>query len=155
MSRDRSGPRDRVLAAIEIPALGIWLGALTGFAFVTAPLAFRLIAPLDVVRFAALVAGTLAVLTKWSYVLGGLACAVALVRGAYVRAALVALAVAAAYFHQHVIVQRMLAIPDLASPAYRALHQRSTEVFGAVVLLALVALVLAALQTGGRPSRSV
>ncbi len=73
MRRDASGPRDRVLAAIEITALGIWLGALLGFAFVAAPLAFRLIAPLDVGRFAALTAGQLAVLTKWGYTLGGIA----------------------------------------------------------------------------------
>ena len=32
---------DRVLAAIEIPAIGLWLGALCGFAFIFAPAAFR------------------------------------------------------------------------------------------------------------------
>ena len=58
-----SGRRDRVLAAIEIPALGVWLGALAGFAFVSAPLAFKIVAPLDIGRFAALTAESIAALT--------------------------------------------------------------------------------------------
>jgi len=73
MRNTPSGLRDRVLAAIEIPVLGIWLGALVGFAFVSAPLAFRIVAPLDVARFAALTAQTIATLTVWGYVLGGIA----------------------------------------------------------------------------------
>ena len=152
MRRDASGPRDRVLAALEITALGIWLGALLGFAFVAAPLAFRLIAPLDVGRFAALTAGQLAVLTKWGYTLGGIALIVALLRAVragdrtwdLARAALVALALVVSTYHQRVIVQAMLAATDLGSPAYHELHARSTQVYGAVVLLALIALVLAA-----------
>ncbi|MEA2664059.1 MAG: hypothetical protein QOI11_1003 [Candidatus Eremiobacteraeota bacterium] len=152
MRRDASRSRDRVLAAIEVPALGIWLGALTGFAFVSAPLAFHLIAPLDVGRFAALVAGQLAVLTKWGYALGGIALIVALLRAVragdrtwdIARAAIVAVALALSTYHQRVIVQAMQVTPDLTSPAYHALHARSTQVYGAVVLLGLIALVLAA-----------
>lgn len=152
MRRDASRSRDRVLAAIEIPALGIWLGALLGFAFVAAPLAFRLIAPLDVGRFAALIAGQLAVLTKWGYALGGIALLAALLRAVragdrtwdFARAAIIAAALALSTYHQRVIVQAMQRTPDIASPAYHALHARSTQVYGAVVLLGLIALVLAA-----------
>ncbi len=152
MRRDASPLRDRVLAAVEITALGVWLGALIGFAFVSAPLAFHLIAPLDVARFAALTAGQLAVLTKWGYALGGVALLVALLRSAsagdrtwdIARAALVALALALSTYHQRVIVQAMQITPDVTSPAYHALHARSTQVYGAVVLLGLIALVLAA-----------
>ena len=32
---------DRILAAVEIPAIGLWLGALCGFAFIFAPAAFH------------------------------------------------------------------------------------------------------------------
>lgn len=152
MRRDASRSRDRVLAAVEIVALGIWLGALIGFAFVSAPLAFHIVAPLDVGRFAALTAGQLALLTKWGYALGGSAVLVALLRAVragdrtwdLARAACVALALLLSTYHQRVIVQAMLSSPDLGSPAYHALHARSTQVYGAVVLLGLIALVLAA-----------
>ena len=78
--KDRSGLPDRVLAAIEILSLGSWVGALAGFAFVTAPLAYSLVAPISVSRFAALTIGSLAALTLWGYVFGGLALGVAVVR---------------------------------------------------------------------------
>ena len=150
--RTASVRRDRVLAAIEIPALGIWLGALVGFAFISAPAAFRIIAPLDVARFSTLIAETLGRLTRWGEVLGGLAFVVILLRSSAaadrtldaIRALLVAGAVAVAYYHQRVIVQQMRAIPDVTSPAFHALHARSTQVYGLAVLLVLTALVLAA-----------
>lgn len=149
-----SGRRDRVLAAIEIPALGIWAGALVGFAFVSAPLAFRTVAPLDVARFAALTAQTLAQLTIWGYVLGGIAIVVALLRSAYAgdrtwdfgRAALLVLALLLASYQQRAIVPAMGAIADVHGPEYAALHGRSTLVYGIVLLLALTALVLAAVR---------
>jgi hypothetical protein len=152
MRKPPSGLRDRVLAAIEIPALGVWLGALAGFAFVSAPLAFRIVAPLDVTRFAELTARTLGNLTVWGYVLGGLALLAAILRSVgagdrtwdFIRAALVALALGLATYEQRAIVSQMAAATDVHSAAYHALHQRSTQVYGAVVLLVLVTLVLAA-----------
>lgn len=152
MRSDASGQRDRVLAAIEIPALGIWLGALVGFAFISAPLAFRFVAPLDVTRFAGLIAATIAELTLWGYVLGAIAMLAALARATFagdrvwdaVRIVLAALALALTFYHQHAVVPAMLAVPDLSSPAYHALHARSTQIYGAAVLCVLAALVLAA-----------
>jgi len=47
MRNSPSGRRDRALAAIELPALGVWLGALVGFAFVSAPVAVHVVAPPD------------------------------------------------------------------------------------------------------------
>jgi hypothetical protein len=148
----RSGRRDRVLAAIEIPALGIWLGALAGFAFISAPLTFHALGPLDMPRFAALMAHTLGTLTTWGYVLGAIAIVAALVRAAWagdrtwdlVRAALVAVALGLATYEQRAIVPLMQAMTDLRDPAYHALHQRSMVVFGAVAIAILAALVLAA-----------
>jgi hypothetical protein len=147
-----SGRRDRVLAAIEIPALGIWLGALIGFAFVSAPLAFRFVAPLDIGRFAVLIATTIGQLTVWGYVLGGIALAVALVRARFagdrtwdvIRIALIVLALGLATFEERAIVPAMQRITDVQSAQYHAMHARSSQVYGAVVLLGLVALVLAA-----------
>jgi hypothetical protein len=154
MRRDASGPRDRVLAGIEIPALGIWLGSLVGFAFVEAPLAFRIVAPIDVARFSELISGTLELLTRGAYVLGAIAFIVAILRASnagdrtwdIVRAFLVAIALALSAYHQRVIVHAMLALADVNSPAYRALHARSMQIYGAVVGVTLVALILAAVR---------
>lgn len=148
-----SARRDRILAAVEIPALGIWLGALTGFAFASAPIAFRLIAPLDVVRFAALTQGTLTVLTRWGYTLGTIALIAALLRAAgasdrvadVARAALIVLALALTFYHQHVIVRAMLGT-EIGSPAYHALHTRSSLIYGAALVALLAALVVAAVR---------
>ena len=154
MRNDPSGRRDRVLAAIEIPALGIWLGALAGFAFVSAPLAFRIVAPLDVTRFATLVAQSLTTLTTWGYVLGGIAMIAAILRAVFagdriwdfVRVLLIIFALGLATYDERAIVPAMTATTDVRSPAYHDLHDRSTQVYGGVVLLTLVALVLSAVR---------
>jgi hypothetical protein len=152
MRTNPSGRRDRVLAAIELPALGVWLGALAGFAFIFAPLAFRIVAPLDAARFAALTARTIGELTSWGYVLGALAIVAGLVRSAaagdrrwdFARVVLVALALGLATYQQRAIVPRMTATADVHGAEYHALHGRSTVVYGGVVLLVLAALVLGA-----------
>lgn len=152
MRSNPSGRRDRVLAAIELPALGVWLGALAGFAFVSAPLAFRIVAPLDAARFAALTAHTIADLTVWGYVLGGVAIVAGLLRAVtagdrtwdFVRVALVAVALGLATYQQRAIVPAMETTTDLHGDAYRTLHARSTQAYGGVVLLVLAALVLGA-----------
>lgn len=149
-----SGRRDRVLAAIEIPALGIWLGALVGFAFVTAPLTFRIVAPLDVGRFAVLIAATLGELTVLGYFLGGIALVAAIMRARYagdrtwdaIRIVLILIALGLATFEERAIVPAMQRITTVTSPAYHALHARSSQVYGAVVLLGLAALILAAMR---------
>jgi hypothetical protein len=154
MRKPPSGQRDRVLAAIEIPALGVWLGALVGFAFVSAPLAFRIVAPLDVGRFAVLTAQTLGSLTLWGYALGGIAIVVVLLRSAgagdrtwdFGRAVLLALALGLAAYQQQSIVPAMVSATDVRSEEYRALHQRSTQVYGVVVVLVFAALILAAVR---------
>ena len=148
----RSERRDRVLAAIEIPALGIWLGALAGFAFISAPLSFHALAPLDAWRFADLTAQTLGALTLWGYVLGAIAIVAMLLRAVaagdrtwdLARAALVAVALGLATYEQRAVVPLMEALADPRDPAYHALHQRSTLVYGGVAILVLVTLVLAA-----------
>jgi hypothetical protein len=146
-------PLDRILAAIEIPALGLWLGAACGFAFIFAPAAFHLIS--DLSQFAALTSTNLRTLALAGYVCGGLAIVMALLRSRaasdrtndLVRAFLVLLALGCVTYEMVAIVPAMAAIPDLRSPAYHALHGRSSAVFGSAVLLAAAALVLAAVRT--------
>jgi len=154
MRSNASGRRDRVLAAIEIPALGIWLGALIGFAFLSAPLAFRIVGSLDLARFATLIASNIGELTIMGYILGGIALVVAFLRARFagdrgwdaVRILLIVFALGLATFEQRAIVPAMERITDVTSVRYHALHQRSSQVYGAVVLLDLAALVLAALR---------
>jgi hypothetical protein len=148
---------DRILAAIEIPALGLWLGALCGFAFIFAPIAFRIVAPLDIGRFAALTSAILTALAYMGYVCGGLAIVMALWRSReagdrifdFVRALLIAVALALVWFESRAFVPAMAAVNDVASAEYHALHNRSTIVYGSVVLLGLIAIVMAAARREG------
>jgi hypothetical protein len=62
------------------------------------------------------------------------------------RAGLVMLALACAAFQALTIVPAMAAIADVKSVAYHALHNRSTMVYGGVVLCGFGALILAAIR---------
>jgi len=143
---------DRILAAIEIPALGLWLGALCGFAFIFAPAAFRIVAPADIARFAALTAAALGMLAPAGYIFGGVAIVIALVRSReagertfdFTRVLLVLIALALVWFESATIVPAMVATTDFNSAAYHSLHERSRIVYGTVLVLGLVALVMAA-----------
>jgi hypothetical protein len=144
---------DRVLAAIEIPALGLWVGALCGFAFIFAPAAFHIVS--DITQFAALTSANLRALAFVGYACGGIAIVLAILRSReaadrtndLVRALLVALALGVISYEMVAVVPAMAAIPDVRSDAYHALHGRSTAIYGSAVLLALAALVLAAVRT--------
>ncbi len=146
---------DRVLAAIEIPALGLWLGALCGFAFVFAPAAFAIVT--DLSQFAALTAANLRTLSTTGDVLGSIAIIIALARSReasdrtndFVRAALVAIALGFIGYEMLAIVPAMASLPDLRSDAYHALHRRSTAIYGSAVLCIAAALVLAAVRSDG------
>lgn len=143
---------DRILAAIELPALGVWVGALVGFAFISAPIAFRIVGAADLERFAALTSGTLAALAILGYVCGAIAAVVAVVRSIeasdriydLLRVALVALAEVLIVLHGRLIVPAMAQIADVRSPAYHALHTRSTLFYGGALLLVFAAIVMAA-----------
>jgi hypothetical protein len=148
---------DRILAAIEIPALGLWLGALCGFAFIFAPIAFRIVAPVDVGRFATLTSAILKALAIMGYVCGGVAILMALARSReagdrtfdFVRALLVAGALGLVWFETRTIVPAMASVSDVSSPQYHALHTRSTLVYAGIVLLGLGAIVMAAARREG------
>src|SRR5476649_91173 len=141
---------DRILAAVEIPAIGLWLGALCGFAFIFAPAAFALVP--DITQFANLTAANLRVLAYVGAICGGLAIVIALVRSFdaadrtndIVRAALILIALLLVAYETFAIVPALATITDLHSADFAELHQRSTQVYGGVVVLALAALVMAA-----------
>lgn len=143
---------DRILAAVEIPALGLWLGALCGFAFIFAPAAFHIVT--DLPQFAALTATNLGILAKMGYICGGLAIVAAIVRtrdaadrvNDIVRIGLILLALVLVGYVSAAIVPAMAAVPDLRSAAYHELHNRSSIVYGLVVLLGFAALVMAAIR---------
>jgi hypothetical protein len=144
---------DRILAAVEIPAIGLWLGALCGFAFIFAPAAFRLVP--DVTQFANLTTTNLRTLGDVGAICGGIAIVVALVRSYdaadrtidIVRAGLILVALLLVAYETFAIVPVMTAITDVHSAEFAQLHQRSSQVYGGVVVLALAALVLAAIRT--------
>ena len=145
---------DRILAAIELPALGLWLGALCGFAFVFAPVAFRIVGTSDVSRFAALTSAILGTLTIVGYICGSIAVVVALVRSReagdrtfdFLRALLVLFALVLVWVQSTLIIPAMATTTDLHSAAYHELHGRSSLLYGGVVLFGFVALIMAAIR---------
>jgi hypothetical protein len=143
---------DRCLAAVEIPAIGLWLGALCGFAFIFAPNAFHLIP--DIAEFASLTEANLRELALVGAVCGGIAIVIALIRSLdaadrtndIVRAALLLIALGLVAYESLAIVPAMTALTDLHSSTFDDLHRQSSQVYGGVVLLAMAALVLAAVR---------
>jgi hypothetical protein len=143
---------DRILAAVEIPAIGLWFGALCGFAFIFAPAAFANVP--DLTQFAKLTAANLRVLAGVGAVCGGVAIVVALARSRdaadrtndIVRAALILLALLLVAVETFAIVPAIATITDVHSPDFAQLHQRSTQVYGGVVVLTLAALIMAAVR---------
>ena len=143
---------DRVLAAVEIPAIGLWLGALCGFAFIFAPNAFHIVS--DVTQFASLTEANLRILALVGVICGAIAIVVALVRSLdasdrtndIVRAVLLAVALGLVAYETLAIVPAMTALPDLHSAAFEQLHQQSSRVYGGVLILTFAALIMAAVR---------
>ena len=67
----------------------------------------------------------------------------------FVRALLIALALALVWFESRAIIPAMALVSDVSSPQYHALHGRSTLVYGGVVLLGLAAIIMAAARREG------
>jgi hypothetical protein len=147
-----SGGRDRILAAFEVTGLGVWVGAIIEFAFVEAPRAFHLVAPLDVGRFSELIADSIGELTVLGYVLGGIALLAVIARASFagdrrydmVRGLLIALALGVSVVHATVIMPAIGKISDVRSPAFTAMHHNSSTVYSVVLLLTLAALIMGA-----------
>jgi hypothetical protein len=144
----------RLARSLEIGATAYWTGASAGFAFVSAPLAFHIVEDRD--EFALLTEKTLGRLAASTYVSAGVAVVAALTQGSLLRAATSAAAIAAIRYHETEIVPEMTAaqvemgsLNDVADDdpkraRYQAMHQQSTRVFGAAMLLGIAQLFLAA-----------
>jgi hypothetical protein len=157
---------DSVLGATQTLATSFWTGSSAGFAFIAAPIVAHEANDLDLQ--ARITGKSLDKIVNVAYVAGGItiACAAAqafdpierandAARALFGVGALVALA-----RFQNDIVPKMTALQqamggsfksipedDPNRVAYRALHKRSTQVFGAALLLGIGQLVLGAVRT--------
>ncbi len=153
---------ERTFTAIEAVTLALWVGALAGFAFLFAPIAFGIVT--DVAQFGSVTAEVLRALTGFGTACGAVAIVAALVRArdpgqrssALLRIAVVAVMVGLAQYEARSVVPRMeAAIPGLvahgepgaiaaARARFRAEHDGSTRIYGSVFLLGILAIVLSA-----------
>ncbi len=126
--------------AVLVLAFGLWSGVMIGFAFLFAPLAFSTLGPTPV--FAALIARTMGAITLFGY---GCAAAAVLASLTDLRArparagALIVIALvmsALGWYEVHAIVPLMQQTA-LHTPAYDALHRRSSSIYAAVLILGL------------------
>ncbi len=160
--REERPMSERLLIALESAVLGLWAGAMAGFAFVFAPIAIRIVPQLN--TFAALVAAVIRGLGSLGAVCGGIAIAAALVRAigrdarplALVRIVLVAIGLGASAYETTAIIPRMESTASsIAGPlnsvpkddprrvAYDAQHATSSRVYGIAFVCVLAALAFA------------
>jgi hypothetical protein len=154
---------ERIAIAVEALALALWTGAMAGFAFIFAPIAFRTIG--NMTTFGAVTAGVLRALSTFGVVCGVVAIVASLgrsyapesVRLRGLRNLLVIVAFAATAYEQNAILPRMEAtaaqIPgaidsvpkeDPRRAAYDAEHDASTRVYGLAFLCVAAATALVA-----------
>jgi hypothetical protein len=136
-----------MLSVIRLLALGLWVGAMAGFAFIFAPIAFRTIGPTP--QFAAMIASTVGVLTTFGYacaLIAALATLPALKAHPRHSAAVLALLVLMTvfgFYETHAIVPLMQST-TLQTPAYDALHRRSSSVYSVILVSGIVAFIVSA-----------
>jgi len=128
-----------MLSPIRSLLLGLWVGAMAGFAFIFAPIAFAHVGPTP--AFAATIAACVRSIAAGGAALGILAALATLaVREAPRTKAIVigciALALAFSAFETAAIVPAMEKTP-LLTPAYESLHRMSSGVYSAVLIFAL------------------
>lgn len=132
---------------LRLLVLGIWVGAMVGFAFIFAPTAFASVGPTP--AFATTIARSLERLTMLGGMLGAFAAAItvfARAEGPRTQAAIVAcitVMLALGFVETSVVVPRMQATP-LLTPAYAALHKESSTIYSIVLLCGVLAFVLCA-----------
>jgi hypothetical protein len=132
---------------IRILLLGLWVGAMAGFAFLFAPIFFAHVGPTP--AFAASVAASVGAIVHVGDWLAVAAAAITvftkLEERRWALAIVICLAVAAlcGIVELTSIVPQMARTP-LETPAYDALHRQSSGVYGAAFLAALAALAISA-----------
>ncbi len=161
---------ERIAIVVQSLALALWMGAMAGFAFIFAPIAFRTIG--NMTTFGAVTSGVLKSLSTFGFACGGIAIVASLARpwsagNGRVRLAgnaLIVVAFLASTYEQQTILPRMEAtaaqIPgaidsvpkeDPRRVAYDAEHSNSTRVYGLAFLCVAAATALVAF---GRPRRA-
>jgi len=154
---------ERLVTAVEVAVLGLWAGAMAGFAFIFAPIAIKIVPRMD--TFATLIAAVIRGVGSFGAVCGTLAIGAAIVRGtssqprrlAVARIAFVGVALLASAYESKTIIPRMEAtaaqIPgpidsvpktDPRRIAYDEQHSASSRVYGIAFLCVLASLSLAA-----------
>lgn len=162
-TREPGRPVARIAAVIEQLALAMWIGSLIGFAFFTAPVAFRVVTNLD--QFATFTGTVLAELSVLGYWCGAIAIVAAIVRSLdaadrtwdLVRVALLLAMLGGVAYDSNAVVPAMeatlkgfggsfgsVAETDPRRVEYRQLHDDSTRVYGVVVFLGLITVAIAA-----------
>lgn len=141
----------RMARGARMLALGLWVGAMTGFAFVVAPIVFHILGPTS--QFAAIVAATVVAIAAFGYACGGVALAATAVllrarkRSSIAILILVAAMLLGSWYEVHAIVPLMQHTP-LHTPAYDRLHQRSSTLYAGILLAGLIAWVLGSRRDG-------
>lgn len=134
-----------VLYVVRIVLLGLWVGAMAGFAFLFAPIAFAHVGPTP--AFAATIAASVRAITATGVVAGILAALITMLlrfdspRRKITIVLCIAVAIAFGAVETWVIVPKMESTP-LQTAAYDALHRQSSAVYSGVLLFALAALVM-------------
>lgn len=144
---------ERAFAVIEAAALALWIGALAGFAFVFAPLAFTAIGG-DVDRFGALVGVVLGRLNLMGYACGALALLAVFVRnredsslgrGSAVRALVLVLMLLLVVVEAQFVIPAVHDAAQAHSGSYERLHALSSTLYGIVIILGFAALAMSVL----------
>jgi len=154
---------ERIAIVIQSLALALWMGAMAGFAFIFAPIAFRTIGNMN--EFAAVTSGVLRSLSIFGGVCGTLAILASIARSwtgengrvRILSNVLIVVAFGATAYEQQIILPRMEAtaaqIPgaidsvpkeDPRRVAYDAQHSASTRVYGLAFLCVAAATALVA-----------
>ena len=144
---------ERVFAVIEAAALALWIGALAGFAFVFAPLAFSTIGG-NVEAFGTLVGLVLGRLNLLGYVCGALALLAVFVRnredsslgrGSALRALILVVMLLIVVVEAEFVIPAVHDAGLAHSGSYDRLHALSSTLYGFVIILGLVALGMSVL----------
>jgi len=133
-------------------AMALWVGAMAGFAFIVAPIAFHSMGPTP--AFAAMIAEMLRTLTLFGALLASVAIAATIFLGVRNRDALLFAGMVLTMWLL-TLYERSAIIPQmertaLQTPAYEALHRASSEVYGLVLLLGVAAIALLSVRDVGK-----
>lgn len=132
-------------------SLGLWIGALAGFAFFFAPAAFAAMGATP--AFGAMVAGIIERLTDFGFIcaLVAVVALAVLLRGRTavrlrVATILVVVLMTALSWGETALVVPQMRVTPVRTPAYAGLHHRSSTIYGSVLILGVIALSLGALR---------